>query len=126
MAEAGKGRVTAVSYHALNLVPVPAMPCVSPSLTHRLKLPMDMPTVHALIARPVGKAEIRKGPEAQKALDKAWSRLEAIKCWLYETGREWSGKGGVADEARRTGKKVHVGRLFDLRHEKGSELPKGW
>ena len=125
LTEASKGRASAVSYHSHNLDPVPTMPVVTPASAHRPKIPTDMPTVHALIARPVVKAEIKREPEAQKALDKEWSRLEEIKCWLCETGREWSGKGGVADEARRNGKKAHVGRLFEPCHEKGSEVPKG-
>ena len=36
--------------------------------------------------------------------------------------KEWS---VVADEAKKAGKKVHVGRLFSICVEKGSELPQG-
>ena len=36
--------------------------------------------------------------------------------------REWS---DVAAETRKTGTKVHIGRVFDICVEKGSELPLG-
>ena len=113
----------------VDLEPVPVMtveqPIVDKTKRHRQNTPNVVPPLHALVARPVGKAEIRREVDAQKALDREWTRLEEIRCWEYDTVREWSGKGGVADEARRKGKKVHMGRIFELCTEKGSELPKG-
>lgn len=42
--------------------------------------------------------------------------------WRYETVSEWK---GVSDRAKKTGKKVHVGNVFEICVEKGSELPEG-
>jgi len=41
---------------------------------------------------------------------------------LYDTVQEWS---TVSDGAKRKGKKVHVGKVFEICVEKGSELPLG-
>ena len=57
--ESGNLRKAAVSHHQPNLDPVPAMPVMTPRGSHRPKLSPGMPPVHALIARPVGKAEIK-------------------------------------------------------------------
>ena len=85
---------------------------------------LSSPGLNACVARPVGKAEIRREPDAQKALDVEWRRLETLKTWSIEKVREWGGKNGVAEEARKNKKKVHVGRIAELCHEKGSELAK--
>ena len=42
--------------------------------------------------------------------------------WYAHGVREWS---GVAREAASQGKEIHMGRLFGLCVQKGSELPKG-
>ena len=68
------------------------------------------------------KYEIAASRGAQEALDKEWSRLRAANCW-DETGvREWA---DVACEARLKGWKAHVGLIFEICVEKGSELPIG-
>lgn len=100
---------------------VPAMPCVANPGIHRQKVPTKEPPFNALVARPVGKAEIRSTPEAQAALDKEWNRLLSIRCWREDTVRELY---DVAEEARRNGTKAHFGRLFELCVEKNSEQPK--
>ena len=44
------------------------------------------------------------------------------RAWIIESVREWD---DVRAEAKRKGKKVHVGKVFEICVEKGSELPKG-
>ena len=55
-------------------------------------------------------------------MDKEWKNLEDNKVWRYCTVREWK---EVAAEYRKRGEAVHMGRLFGIMVEKGSELPKG-
>ena len=76
----------------------------------------------ALVARPVGKNELKQNPKAQAALDVEWDKLMNKKAWDMESVREWS---SVSDEAQRKSKKVHVGKIFEICVEKGSELPQG-
>ena len=78
--------------------------------------------MNTLVARPVGKKEIRANPKAQQALDVEWDKLVKKKAWQYETVSEWK---VIADRAKKTGKKVHVGKVFEICVEKGSELPEG-
>ena len=49
-------------------------------------------------------------------------KLRKIECWDESRVREWA---DVAAEARRAGTKAHVGRIFEICVEKGSELPVG-
>ncbi|CAL1139216.1 unnamed protein product [Cladocopium goreaui] len=72
--------------------------------------------------QPVGKKEIRANPKAQQALDVEWEKLVKKKAWQYETVAEWK---VIADKAKKIGKKVHVGKVFEICVEKGSELPEG-
>ena len=72
--------------------------------------------------RPVGKAEIATQPKAQAALDKEWNKLVVAKVWDEDKPQEWS---TLARAARETGETIHVGRVFELCTEKGSELPDG-
>ena len=44
------------------------------------------------------------------------------KAWDMESVREWS---SVSNEAQSKRKKVHVGKIFEICVEKGSELPQG-
>ena len=53
---------------------------------------------------------------------KEWDALRKAGCWDETRVREWA---DVADDARRKGTKTHVGRIFDICVEKGSELPPG-
>jgi len=64
-----------------------------------------------MVARPVGKAEIRTSPAAQQALQKEWDKLRKAGCWDEGGVREWA---EVADQARKSGKKAHVGMIFDI------------
>ena len=78
--------------------------------------------ISSLVARPVNRKEIRANPKAQASLDVEWLKLVDKKAWLYDTVTEWK---EVAAKAKRTGKKVHVGKVFEICVEKGSELPAG-
>ena len=78
--------------------------------------------MNALVARPVGQKEINNNPAAQAALDKEWNNLVTKGAWDYKTVREWK---DVSDEAIKSKTKVHVGKVFEICVEKGSELPEG-
>ena len=53
------------------------------------------------------------------ALDKEWTKLRNIGCWDESRVEEWS---IVANKAKKSGIKVHIGRIFDICVEKNSEL----
>ena len=101
---------------------IPAMPvCQMNPQKHRTKcirlgIQSGEKTVNTLVARPVGKKEIRANPKAQQALDVEWEKLVKKKAWQYETVAEWK---VIADKAKKTGKKVHVGKVFEICVEKG-------
>jgi len=101
---------------------VPAMPTVPVRNCHRVKAADGIFPFPAMVARPVSRQEVAKLPAAQAALQKEWDRLRAAGCWDETKVREWS---DVASEARKTGKIAHMGRVFALCVEKGSELPAG-
>ena len=75
----------------------------------------------ACVARPVGKAEINREPLARAALQKEWDRLKERKVWDVDPKavREWR---DVAAEARANKEEAHMGMLFEICVEKGSEL----
>ena len=109
------------------LVFAPTMPCLAARQhQHRMKN-VPPPLFNACVARMCKKHE-RLGDNAKAAIDKEWSRLRAVKysggtgCWGEGGVREWR---EVAREAIRASTKVHVGRVFDILAEKGSELPDG-
>ena len=89
---------------------------------HGEKGRLHQPWLNALVAWPVGQKEIRDTPDAQRSLDVEWVKLESKPAWLYKKVREWE---DVLSEATRTNTKAHVGKVFELCVEKGSELPKG-
>ena len=99
----------------------PKMPTRPQALfaNHRPKIPEFMFPFSCFVARPVGKKEIMGNSKAQAALDKEWLKLVTAEVWLPKA-REWS---DVANEAKRMNKTIHVGRVFEICVEKGSELP---
>ena len=113
---------------------IPAMPVISSSggshggnHCHRDKLQdqselMCFHFSNALVARPVGQKEINNTPAAQAALDKEWNNLTSKGAWDYSTVREWD---DVSREVIKNKTKVHVGKIFEICVEKGSELPQG-
>jgi hypothetical protein len=86
------------------------------------KLTATGPWYDACVARPVGKREIEKSEGAQKSLEKEWKKLRDVHCWDETKVAEW---GEIAAKAKREGRKVHMGRIFEICVEKGSELPSG-
>ncbi|MCP4242456.1 MAG: hypothetical protein GY772_18020, partial [bacterium] len=76
----------------------------------------------AFVARPLRPLEWHNSPEAWAAVMKEWEMLRKIGTWDEATVREWR---DVAREARRTGEKMHVGRIFTLCFEKNQELEVG-
>ena len=101
---------------------VPAMPTQTPNVAHRPKDEEYPLPFSALVARPVAKREVEENSAARQAVLKEWDKLRAAKCWDEAAVQEWS---DVADKARRSGEKAHVGRIFEICVEKGSELPAG-
>jgi len=105
---------------------VPAMPVLSPlgmKQTHRTIIPdIDNHMAFMCVASSITKKEAATNPDAAKAMDKEWDKLEKQVAWELENVREWS---DVVKEANAKGVKVHVGRVFGILVEKGSELPKG-
>ena len=91
---------------------------VKPKHRHKDQLPM----YPACVARPVSKPELFSEPDAIQAMKKEWGRLWDKKVWDHDGVREWS---DVAREAASQGKEIHMGRLFGLCVQKGSELPDG-
>ena len=57
---------------------------------------------------------------AQKAVMAEWTKLRGQKVWDEKGVRPWA---DVRAAARREGKTIHVGRIFDICVEKNSELP---
>ena len=74
----------------------------------------------ASVARLVSKEEIARNPKAKAALDKEWDNLKNKGVWDEKRVRECR---DIVNEARRSNKTVHLGRIFEACYEKGSELP---
>ena len=109
-------------------VSIPAMPVCNYN-PQRRREKMVRVTIHSgeriintLVARPVNRKEIRANPKAQAALDVEWEKLVKKSAWLYDTVEEWS---KISSGAKKSGKKVHVGKVFEICVGKGSELPEG-
>ena len=94
--------------------------CTPPA--HRDKLSDSPIPFNAAVARPFNKRELGSNPAAKQAAQLERDKLRKAGCWDESKMREWS---EIADEARRLGKKVHVGRVFEIVVEKGSELKPG-
>ncbi len=66
------------------------------------------------------RSELRAEAKAQAAMKKEWGNLWGQKVCDDSVVKSW---GTVGWEARRRGTYVHLGRLFGICVEKGSELP---
>ena len=95
------------------------MPTGPKGKKHRKKLDNALSFLNACVARPVSKAEIQKHPEAILAMKKEWSRLMSKGTWTFKEIIPWH---VLAANARRNNKTIHLGRIFGLMVEKGSEL----
>lgn len=74
----------------------------------------------ACVARPVSRKEAAGNQKAVEDSGKEWTRLIDKDAWDYSVIREW---GEIVHTARRK-QQVHLGRIFGIMVEKGSELPK--
>eukprot|EP00974_Lingulodinium_polyedra_P131193 11216775-Lingulodinium_polyedra.AAC.1 len=67
------------------------MPCLPDSPgdadPHRDHIAPPLFPFNACVARPVGKAELEREPEAQKARDKEWQRLRDTDVWDEDNPR---------------------------------------
>ena len=88
---------------------------------HRPKNAPRLFPFNAMVARPVGKNEIAQKAKAKAAMDAEWKKLRDKYVWDEDIKnvRDWS---DVAREARDKGIDVHLGWLFGICVEKGSEL----
>ena len=84
---------------------------------------------YACVARPVNKKELAACSPARAAMDKEWNKLRGCQnpkkhtgAWDENKVEEW---GDIARRARGNHKPTHVGRIFGICVEKGSELPIG-
>jgi len=77
---------------------------------------------NACIARSVGSAETEQNPGALKAKDTEWNKLWSQHVWDHSIIKSYH---NVMYEARCAGKYIHLGALFGICVEKGSELPDG-
>ena len=103
-------------------VAVPSMPVGYYELPHRERLGNSSLPFSALVARPVNRKERLANPKAQASVQVEWDKLRRIGCWDESRVREWR---DVAREAKANKTKAHVGAIFDICVEKGSELPEG-
>ena len=86
---------------------------------HREIYPYLGPLFEACVARPVNRQERMSNPKALAAIKKEWDRLRDIKCWDESRPAEWS---DISRWYRDKALEAHVGRIFDILVEKGSEL----
>ena len=75
-----------------------------------------------LAARPVSRNEYLNNENAMKAYWKEWTNLERKGVWRWSTLVEWD---TVSRQARLNKSEIHVGFLFGLMVEKGSEYDEG-
>ena len=101
---------------------VPSMPVGFYVPPHRNRLGESPLPFSALVARPVNRKERSATQKAQAAVQVEWDKLRKIGCWDESKVREWR---DVAREAKANKTKAHVGAIFDICVEKGSELPEG-
>jgi hypothetical protein len=76
----------------------------------------------AIVARPVKPKELKLNKKVLAAMDKEWSALREVGAWDEKKVREWA---DVREEAKKKGIRMHVGMVFGICVEKGSELPEG-
>ena len=102
----------------------PAMPTVvnGAPQKHREKHGHKSDPFLSCVAKLLNKREVNSNPEAQKVIRDEFRRLADKGTWLNASVKEWD---LVATEARKTGVKVHVGRVFGIASLKGSELKPG-
>ena len=90
---------------------IPSMPTCPATLQHRQEITDAIQYFDACVARSVHKKEWQSNKSAQAALDKEWNKVLKCTAWDQSKVREWK---DVANEAKRAGKKAHVGRVFEI------------
>ena len=80
----------------------------------------DATLQNSMVARPVARKEVDASPKAQAAVLKEWEKLRIQGTWDEKGVKEWR---EVAQRVKNKGIKAHVGRIFEIVVEKGSELP---
>ena len=105
---------------------IPILPCIKePYVSSHRERNAPWPMFNAAVARPVDRKERNANEAAQAAINKEWTRLRTIKydggqgCWDESKVEEWR---DVAKRAIKEKITIHVGRIFDICVEKGSEL----
>ena len=73
----------------------------------------------AFVARDVSKSEMNASTKALAGKDKEWSKLWSQKVWDETIVKGWD---TVVWEAQMANKYIHIGKLFGICVEKGSEL----
>ena len=79
------GGGSSLSVADADCIDMPTVPCTQ---GHREIVPEYELPFSAMVARPVGKAEIRTSPAAQQALQKEWDKLRKAVCWNENGVRE--------------------------------------
>ena len=79
-----------------------------------------------VVAQDIARKEWMKNDDAKAAVGAEWKRLRDKRTWQEpESAKDVVFLDEVIRRAKATGKKVHLGRLFDICVLKGSELPEG-
>ena len=73
-----------------------------------------------MVATPIKPSKWEKIPAAKAAVQAEWDKLRKLGCWDPASVSELA---QVKNKALAEGKKIHVGRIFELCVEKHSELP---
>ena len=98
------------------------MPRIAPrnkAGTKRERMGVDT-SFFSMVATPIKPSKIEKIPAAKAAVQAEWDKLKRLGCWDEGSVQELS---AVKSKAVAIGKKIHVGRIFELCVEKHSELP---
>ena len=76
-------------------------------------------TYYAMVHKPIPIPKAMKIPDALKAVNKEWEKLESIPAWNVNSvkPRAW-----VIQNAKDLKKKVHFGHIMPLCHQKNAEL----
>ena len=78
------------------------------------------------VAQDIARKDWMKIDAAKDAVGAEWKRLRDKKTWREpESLKDVTYLDEVIRRARASGKKIHLGRLFDICVLKGSELPEG-
>ena len=100
------------------LLGLPTIPLSS--TTHDSRLDLDIEDWMAMISKPIPIREAKQIEGARVALQAEWDKLRRLRCWDDTTVAEYD---DVVARAKSTNSIVHFGRIFELCHEKHSELP---